>query len=145
MSDEYDFTKLKMNTVAEVRKERGVHFVLRENGAGADRAFDQLAEEMAALQVERMLFKQSVLAHFHRVGTFISIVIGALWILFAILGKFQDLRLAMGAAVFVSTLVDIYVLRAEKRRLAREAVILDRFRFFQSIVRTVPFQNGEKP
>jgi len=145
MSDEYDFTGLKMNTVTEIRKERGVDFVLRENGAGADKALDQLAEEMAALQVERVCFERSLVRHFDRVGSYLGLLLGPLLLILLYLDRFERVRLALTSALLISLLVDIHVGRVRLKQEAREAAILDRFRFFQSIVRTVPFQNGEKP
>jgi hypothetical protein len=145
MSDEYDFTGLKMNTVTEIRKERGVDFVLRENGAGADKALDQLAEEMAALQVERVCFERSLVRHFDRVGSYLGLLLGPLLLILLYLDRFERVRLALTSALLISLLVDIHVGRVRLKQEAREAAILDRFRFFQSIVRTVPIQNGEKP
>lgn len=131
--------------VTEVRKERGVYFVLRENGAGADRALDQLAEEMAALQVERMCFKRSLVRNFHRVGSYLGLFLGPLLLILLYLDRFERVRLALTSVLLISLLVDIYVGRIRLKQEAREAAILDRFRFFQSIVHTVPNQNGEKP
>lgn len=130
---------------AEARKERGVYFVLRENGAGADQALDQLAEEMAALQVERMCFRRSLVRSFHRVGSCLGLFLGPLLLILLHLDRFERVRLALTSVLLISLLVDIYVGRVRLKQEARGAAILDRFRFFQSIVRTVPIQNGEKP
>ncbi len=111
---------------------RGRRVALREGGV--EQALNAISTESAELQMDRLRFEQSFLRHFHHVGSYVCLAMGASFFVFLALDKFEFVRYALGLLVVLSTLLDAYVDRIKKRFSAREASIDERLRVLNSVV-----------
>lgn len=116
----------------EIYTTLGRRITLREGGV--EKSLNAISREMYELRMERLRFEQSFLRRFHRVGAYVSVVMGACFLILLTLDKFMFIQYALGSVIILSTFLDAHVDRLVKKFSEREAALDERLRLLNSIV-----------